>query len=698
MSTDPETPDAPDGIDHHDEESEADDEAINDASMQDAEDDEGGNDGAVDGEADPATERTLPNGRPYTVSDEPQDYSVFNNPRDLADMRQRLFTLEDPVELPVADWRNYFPFVDNIWRKMRSQPEDAGANVEYYACRLRRGASQKPHTPRPTPEGKQKRKKRVRDEKTCAMTMKVVYNNGPIETCTISKATDGVMRHSHDLDYIDGTKRNTGIMDTARHEATKGYLPASIYWKLWQEPDKMQAAGGRFMKMSDVRNVQYAWRQGHQQVVLKAHKGFSQQRALRQPPAPPPLPKPQFQPSMQPGVFGRLEPVKPDARNEPTAAITTTMTTTATSIQWDTLQYPHHARGFLEPYVPDPKLAAVRTRPHITLTWASSLDGRISQVPGVPTAVSGPETKAMTHYLRSRHDAILVGVSTAIADDPALNCRLANPGGYGGLAWEFQPRPIIIDPHARLRIHPEMKVLKTAAEGRGKAPWVVVAPGALLHPVAVSTLKAHGGEYLMINDYHPAQGGLNWEGVFHVLFREGIKSVMVEGGGIVLSELLKMHRSHLVDSIILTIAPTFFGKAGVMVSPDPTFDPTGRPIATRLRNVRWQPMGDADVVMCGHMTIDPSPPTNGILPGIEEYSRTAAVVPNPQQQQQQQQQQQLQQPPGGQQTPPAPPAKSQTPQQPAVVQTEAHASTSVPTGTPQQPVPVPPPVSAPAQP
>ncbi|KIW67344.1 hypothetical protein PV04_06605 [Phialophora macrospora] len=688
MSTDPETPDGADELDHHDDdqlESDGDDEALNDTSMHDQDEDDGG----ANGEAGAGADGKRTHGRQYTVvDDEPPDYSVFDNPPNLAEIRQRLFSLEDPVQLSVADWHTYFPFVDNVWRKMRtteSQPEDHAITVEYYACRLRR-ASPKSYTPRPTPEGKQQRKKRAREEKTCAMTMKVVFN--PNNTCTVSRATDGVVTHSHDLDYIDGTKRNTGIMDTARREAAKAYMPASIYWKMWEEPEKMHAAGGKFMKMSDVRNVQYAWRQGHNRTGLKAHKGFSLQRARREPPAPPPPPPPQFQPPAQPGVFGRLEPVKPEARSEP-------------AIRWDTLQYPHHARGFLESYVPDPKLANVRTRPHVTLTWASSLDSRISQVPGVPTAISGPETKAMTHYLRSRHDAILVGVATAIADDPALNCRLANSTGYGGLAWEFQPRPIIIDPHARLRIHPEMKVLKTASEGRGKAPWVVVAPGAMLHPIAVSTLKAHGGEYLMINDYIPAQGGLNWEGIFNVLFREGIKSIMVEGGGIVLSELLRMHRSHLIDSVILTIAPTFFGKAGVMVSPEPAFDQGGRPIATRLRNVRWQPMGEADVVMCGHMNIDYPRHPNGMLQGIEEYSRTAPAPSNVPQGSPPSNPQYPHQPPPQQ---PLPPPQHRPPPspQPAAVQhnsTTALAPPVPPTAQSTTPQPAsasaPPPASAP---
>lgn len=607
MSSDPETPDAPDGLAHQPEdqlESEAEEETLNDTTMQD--------------EDDAGAERTLQNGKPYTISDENTDYSVFNNPTDLAAMRQRLFDIDEPIELPVADFEALFSFVDNVWRKMRTGEAQSESTVktEYYACRLRRGTAQKPHVPRPTPEGKQSRKKRAREDKTCGMTLKVVYSPGAVQSCTVSRAVDNFQRHTHDLDYIDSTKRNSGIMDTARREAIKGFLPASIYWKMWEEPDKMQAAGGKYMKVSDVRNVQYAWRQEHQQTVLKAHTGFNQTRAPRQRQGTPT--KPPFQPSMQPGVFGRLEPMKPEVPRPEQA----------NPLPIETLQYPQHARDFLEPYLPDPKLANVRSRPHITLSWASSLDGRITLLPGIRTAISGPETRAMTHYLRSRHDAVLIGVSTAIADDPALNCRLANPAGVGGLPVRYQPRPIIIDPHARLHIRPEMNILKNASEGRGKAPWVVVAPGAMLHPLAVSTLKSHGGEYLMINDYHPQSGGLSWEGVFNVLLREGIRSVMIEGGGIVLSELLRLQNSHLVDSVVLTIAPTWFGKAGVAVTPDPTFDPAGRPIASRLRNVRWQPMGDADVVLCGHVGYDRPP--NGILPGIEEFSQ-AASDPNHQQ-------------------------------------------------------------------
>lgn len=549
---------------------------------------------------------TLQNGKPYAISDAPTDYSLFSNPPNLGRMRQRLFEIGEPIEVSQDEFDAYFPFVDNIWRKLRTgEPQkERSARVEFYSCRLRKGANPKPHIPKPTPEGKQSRKKRIRDDKTCGMTIKVVYHEGT-KTCTVARAVDREQRHTHDLDYIDATKRNTGIMDTARREAIRGFLPASIFWKMWEEPDKMEEAGGKFMKVSDVRNVQYPWRQENLSAVLKAHSGFSQARAT--PRARPPSPPKAFQqaPLIQPGP----QPVPAPRHMLPVSP----------------LQYPEQARGFLAPYLPDPRLSSHPGRPHITLTWASSLDSRISLMPGTRTAISGPETKAMTHYLRSRHDAILIGVQTAIADDPSLNCRLAGSGGYGAVGLEYQPRPIIIDPHARLHIQPEMNVLKVAAQGRAKAPWVVVAPGAMLHPQAVSILKAHGGEYLMIHDYHPHADGLNWEGVFNVLFREGIKSVMVEGGGVVLSQLLKTRYAHLIDSVVMTIAPTFFGKAGVCVSPDPTFDDQGIPMATRLTDVRWQPMGDADVVMCGRMRYEPQ--TNGVLPRIEELTQAAGDGP-----------------------------------------------------------------------
>ena len=86
--------------------------------------------------------------------------------------------------------------------------------------------------------------------------------------------------------------------------------------------------------------------------------------------------------------------------------------------------------------------------PHLTLTYAMSLDCKISLARGAQTALSGSRTRAMTHYLRSRHDAILIGVGTAEADDPSLNCRFS-ADGVNKLDLEKQPILVILDPNGR---------------------------------------------------------------------------------------------------------------------------------------------------------------------------------------------------------------------------------------------------------
>ena len=62
-------------------------------------------------------------------------------------------------------------------------------------------------------------------------------------------------------------------------------------------------------------------------------------------------------------------------------------------------------------------------RPHVTLTFAQSTDAKIAAIPGKQLILSGDESMQMTHWLRSMHDAILVGIGTALNDDPQLNSR-----------------------------------------------------------------------------------------------------------------------------------------------------------------------------------------------------------------------------------------------------------------------------------
>ncbi|KAJ9654876.1 hypothetical protein H2198_006149 [Neophaeococcomyces mojaviensis] len=543
------------------------------------------------------------------------DYSLFSNPPNLANIRQQLFDLKAEMEMSDTDFEQYFPFVDNVWRKSRAgeTQKDHDGITEIYCCRLKPSGQAKTPTSKPHVEGKQQRRKRKREEKTCSMAMKVTFIESPSKRVRITRAVGPDEKHTHDLDYMDANKRNSAIMDVARREAHRAFLPGSIFWKMQEEPEKMEEAGGKFMKVSDVRNVQYPWRQQNMTVELKAHAGYSQGRSgprIRRLSGSAPA-TPQNGESTLHIPVGAPPPA-PQQPSEPPVP----------SLPPGTLNYPELAKDFLRPYLPYIPKIATQQRPHITLTWATSLDSRIALLPGIQTAISGPETKAMTHFLRSQHDAILIGVKTAISDDPGLNCRLAGAGGYGGPQHAMQPRPIIIDPRARLHIHPNMRLLRMAAEGKARGPWVVVGPGHKLHPQAVQTLKLHGGEFLQINEIHP-EYGLDWEALFSIFHREGIKSIMIEGGGKVLSELLKHRYAHCIDSIVITIAPTFMGKNGVEVAPDTHYE-GNQPIQTRLTDVKWQPMGQSDMVLCAHLE---QTRHQGLLPGIQEFSRQQAPPP-----------------------------------------------------------------------
>ncbi|KAF2689874.1 bacterial bifunctional deaminase-reductase [Lentithecium fluviatile CBS 122367] len=268
----------------------------------------------------------------------------------------------------------------------------------------------------------------------------------------------------------------------------------------------------------------------------------------------------------------------------------------------EALTFPFSKATLIDPYLPstNPTVTPFTSKPFVTLTYATSLDSSISLSPGIQTALSGPQSKAMTHYLRSKHDAILIGCGTAIADDPSLNCRIEGVGGYGGEGLQGQPRPVVLDPKVRWDADEWSKVVELAKDGRGKAPWVLVLEDyvRLVRREYRNALEGVGGKFVAMSST-TKDGWMDWNDILSVLAREGINSVMIEGGGTVITDLLSPRWLCLVDSVIVTIAPTWLGKESVIVIPDERRGEKGYKIPVgRLKEVHWVPLGE-DVVLCG---------------------------------------------------------------------------------------------------
>jgi diaminohydroxyphosphoribosylaminopyrimidine deaminase/5-amino-6-(5-phosphoribosylamino)uracil reductase len=188
-------------------------------------------------------------------------------------------------------------------------------------------------------------------------------------------------------------------------------------------------------------------------------------------------------------------------------------------------------------------LTAVRERrPYVTLKAAATLDGRIADVHGASQWITGEAARARAHRLRAESDAIVVGVTTALRDDPALTVRLGAP-------WPREPFRVVLDTRARLA--PAARLIAAATPARA---LVAVGPDAPAERVAA--LQAAGATVLRCAA--PA-GRLDLTAVLARLFEREVRTILVEGGAETHAAFLD---AGLVDRVALFLAPLLLGGRG----------------------------------------------------------------------------------------------------------------------------------------
>ncbi|KAA3507163.1 bifunctional diaminohydroxyphosphoribosylaminopyrimidine deaminase/5-amino-6-(5-phosphoribosylamino)uracil reductase RibD [Rhizobium rhizogenes] len=198
----------------------------------------------------------------------------------------------------------------------------------------------------------------------------------------------------------------------------------------------------------------------------------------------------------------------------------------------------------------------VKKRPHVILKLAISADGMIGRQGEGQLAITGPQARHAVHELRARCDCILVGIRTAIADDPELTVRIA------GLE-DRSPVRIVLDRKFELPL--TSKLVGSARE----VPVIVAAlspsdlPGILPSRGEVPG-RAEGGSHdrrqQLIDAGVEILEAPTLENLLHILAERGMSELLVEGGAFAAKSFLE---ADLVDRIMLFESPVVVGEGGI---------------------------------------------------------------------------------------------------------------------------------------
>ena len=210
--------------------------------------------------------------------------------------------------------------------------------------------------------------------------------------------------------------------------------------------------------------------------------------------------------------------------------------------------------------------------PFVVAKFAMSLDGKIATRTGSSQWITGPVARARVQRMRKEMDAIMVGIGTTLADDPQLTARDA---AGEPLPSNLQPVRIVVDSSARTPHNARM----LNQPGR-----TIIATAAGVPRDRVARLEDVGAD---VREFPGSDDRVDLRKMLKFVGGQGIVSILVEGGGLVLGATLD---AGLIDKVCAFVAPMLIGGAG---APSPVAGSGAAVIADalRLERTRIEPIG-----------------------------------------------------------------------------------------------------------
>jgi riboflavin-specific deaminase-like protein len=177
-----------------------------------------------------------------------------------------------------------------------------------------------------------------------------------------------------------------------------------------------------------------------------------------------------------------------------------------------------------------------------------SLDGRVATVSGDAQDVSGPDGLAHLHRMRALADAVVIGVKTALHDDPSMTVRLVEG---------TSPARVVIDPHGRLPATAKLLTDDTVRR-------VVIQTVDVSRPDGVEVVRLPRGDWI------------SPQAIVGALRELGLNRLLIEGGGITIAQFLE---ADMLTRLHVAIAPLLIGAGpqGLTTSPIATLAQARRP-------------------------------------------------------------------------------------------------------------------------